>query len=136
MAVSIADATLASSQPRGQGWRRVRQGPFQSQTRRLLPRNGLVAVTLPCYLYSFNRRRDACFLATATPLEMERGFVGFQSQTRRLLPRNVRWLSTTGGDMSFNRRRDACFLATRAQRAEALIPQRFQSQTRRLLPRN
>src|SRR5579883_945447 len=133
MAVSIADATLASSQPRGQGWRRVRQGPFQSQTRRLLPRNGLVAVTLPCYLYSFNRRRDACFLATATPLEMERGFVGFQSQTRRLLPRNSR-PTGRGTDTPTVSIADATLASSQlAWIFRWRSTMKFQSQTRRLL---
>src|SRR5579875_3603963 len=85
--VSIADATLASPQlleiivvviePRGFNRRRDACFPatthlramaygaslFQSQTRRLLPRN----MTTPASIQmgrSFNRRRDACFPAT------------------------------------------------------------------------
>src|SRR5579885_2149884 len=85
--VSIADATLASSQPI------------------------CVPPTLPSFT-SFNRRRDACFLAT------------HPSRAGLRL------------EASFNRRRDACFLATYFRLRQPLGQQQFQSQTRRLLPRN
>src|SRR5579885_2580632 len=110
---------------------------FQSQTRRLLPRNGTIHIPSSSSSKSFNRRRDACFLATlsASPCTLLDG--EFQSQTRRLLPRNhpvssrttaLRHVSIADAtlassqlhnvsipgsyQMSFNRRRDACFLAT------------------------
>ncbi len=63
---------------------------FQSQTRRLLPRNEVDGAPVAMFAVSFNRRRDACFLATLLEAEIadiQRGF---------------------------NRRRDACFLATPA----------------------
>src|SRR5579885_1300400 len=86
--VSIADATLASSQPIALRAATYCGLPFQSQTRRLLPRNASGGF--------------------AIGVEGE-----FQSQTRRLLPRNAiepvdRMIAHNG----FNRRRDACFLAT------------------------
>ncbi len=62
---------------------------------------------------SFNRRRDACFLATRYWLHTIEASVMFQSQTRRLLPRN--WAHDSDGDVE---------------------SWEFQSQTRRLLPRN
>src|SRR5579885_947005 len=63
--VSIADATLASSQ-QTLIYRHSRSGDeFQSQTRRLLPRNAYSApLASPTIADSLNRRRDACFLAT------------------------------------------------------------------------
>ncbi len=64
--VSIADATLASSQPVRRLSRIVR-------------------------LRGFNRRRDACFLATPCNRNTGLCLVLFQSQTRRLLPRNSIW---------------------------------------------
>ncbi len=111
---------------------------FQSQTRRLLPRNfitnerrvvstqvSIADATLASpqpferpdqrgYLQSFNRRRDACFPATSLVLIAVAYYLGFQSQTRRLLPRNEArsWRRKSTGQ-SFNRRRDACFPATR-----------------------
>ncbi len=89
--VSIADATLASPQHavaverkfRFHGFNRrrdacfpatrspgmVQSAPtaFQSQTRRLLPRNRLWTQTPVCRSGRFNRRRDACFPATRSP---------------------------------------------------------------------
>ncbi len=110
---------------------------FQSQTRRLLPRNykerryhiDLVRFNrrrdacfpatchLSCTLrriHGFNRRRDACFPATPEVGAMRhRGEWEFQSQTRRLLPRNLSSSSGKSASMvCFNRRRDACFPAT------------------------
>src|SRR5579885_834673 len=85
---------------------------FQSQTRRLLPRNvALLRVTdgvevvsiadatlassqpgrplgVTCASMCFNRRRDACFLATTSSGTSRTISSWFQSQTRRLLPRN------------------------------------------------
>ncbi len=112
--VSIADATLASPQQRDDAGD-IKRGEFQSQTRRLLPRNA--------------RKGGDCY-----------GYLWFQSQTRRLLPRN-RWgrsqrcryyhVSIADATLaspqpstvplarvsltSFNRRRDACFPATSAR---------------------
>src|SRR5579884_245731 len=85
--VSIADATLASPQPESKEEPSPPQTWFQSQTRRLLPRNvhsGYPAEMVDC----FNRRRDACFPATTS----------WQSWQK--------WIGC------FNRRRDACFPAT------------------------
>ncbi|SRR5579885_538963 len=65
-------------------------------------------LAVPC----FNRRRDACFLATASQSMRERG------------------------QPCFNRRRDACFLATGFASESTSDAAVFQSQTRRLLPRN
>src|SRR5579884_1103784 len=137
------------------------ESSFQSQTRRLLPRNFSAFHLVQVNRKSFNRRRDACFPATCFGVTVQHATNLFQSQTRRLLPRNV----TTkpphthvhkvsiadathaspqrhGATLccsnlsSFNRRRDACFPATsfltHAMRKASL----FQSQTRRLLPRN
>src|SRR5579875_756139 len=108
---------------------------FQSQTRRLLPRNPM------------------WFLFVTS-------FQVLQSQTRRLLPRNtvihVQCIAHTvsiadatlaspqhGGPgegaahhLRFNRRRDACFPATSTGNVENCAEEEFQSQTRRLLPRN
>src|SRR5579884_3446357 len=62
--VSIADATLASPQPESKEEPSPPQTLFQSQPRRLLPRNAeLLVEELDC-LTGFNRRRDACFPAT------------------------------------------------------------------------
>ncbi len=47
-----------------QGYFRFPALMFQSQTRRLLPRNALPVLVLPAVHSCFNRRRDACFLAT------------------------------------------------------------------------
>ncbi len=67
----------------------VLAGEFQSQTRRLLPRNATSIALVALSSYRFNRRRDACFPATAGRLYLYRRLYGFQSQTRRLLPRNL-----------------------------------------------
>ncbi len=209
--VSIADATLASSQPDGQ--RRDIEDIERFNRRRdacflATPPHAEVVRWLfsfnrrrdACFLAttgaalgltdigSFNRRRDACFLATANLLKyVAPVLIKFQSQTRRLLPRNeyreaiyrqhvpefqsqTRRLlprNWTGGQgrvwyntfqsqtrrllprnfrpdrlrrahcVSFNRRRDACFLAT-SPTSHSLLYRglKFQSQTRRLLPRN
>src|SRR5579883_1502121 len=110
---------------------------FQSQTRRLLPRNSTKTHIKQSSFISFNRRRDACFPATLVHtfiLKMPDGFnrrrdacfpaTGFidtivvlynkfQSQTRRLLPRNSPVIEMgIKGITCFNRRRDACFPAT------------------------
>ncbi len=61
---------------------------FQSQTRRLLPRNQLQLSIQVSIQLRFNRRRDACFLATCRGRQRGEGSWLFQSQTRRLLPRN------------------------------------------------
>ncbi len=112
---------------------------FQSQTRRLLPRNLEDYVRHAREMRRFNRRRDACFLATRGRRWKRETFPTFQSQTRRLLPRNVlspplesgykafqsqtRRLLPRNSSVArksalmrprFNRRRDACFLATPA----------------------
>ncbi len=86
---------------------------FQSQTRRLLPRNTGVILQGICATLGFNRRRDACFPATA---------LAAHSSNFRI--------------SCFNRRRDACFPATSIQGKIDSMPDMFQSQTRRLLPRN
>src|SRR5579883_3273887 len=62
---------------------------FQSQTRRLPPRNAGFPHPFPCRTPCFNRRRDACLPATF--------------QTTHIS--NV-------SQVSFNRRRDACLPAT------------------------
>ncbi len=86
---------------------------FQSQTRRLLPRNQAYNSIRQLLQDGFNRRRDACFLATDCA----------SLPAHRLHAR-------------FNRRRDACFLATQFSVSRTRAPSGFQSQTRRLLPRN
>ncbi len=110
--VSIADATLASSQPKS-----------------CCKKSGM--------MFCFNRRRDACFLATLAVSVAGEAHRAFQSQTRRLLPRN---LPSSGcmrsRGLGFNRRRDACFLATHRTCFPKPYAIWFQSQTRRLLPRN
>ncbi len=110
--VSIADATLASPQHQGYPLRYMLT-MFQSQTRRLLPRNhaerfdyagqitvsiadatlaspqhGTWATGLEATISGFNRRRDACFPATRNEIVADAYKYGF------------------------NRRRDACFPAT------------------------
>ncbi len=65
---------------------------FQSQTRRLLPRNDVMLLDIFTVVISFNRRRDACFPAT------QQYHVAFVAEYLR-----------------FNRRRDACFPATLSQ---------------------
>src|SRR5579885_940435 len=86
--VSIADATIASPQPLQCAAGRFDMPLFQSQTRRLLPRNSFI-------------------------LESPSGsFLGFQSQTRRLLPRNFAASHQEARLLCFNRRRDDCFPAT------------------------
>src|SRR5579885_1224135 len=85
----------------------------------------------------FNRRRDACFLATeqSTFLLPVRARVSIADATlassQHSLPVPVHFEME-----SFNRRRDACFLATIQFYRERLPSGMFQSQTRRLLPRN
>src|SRR5579883_2135617 len=112
--VSIADATLASPQLSVILPYNICILWFQSQTRRLLPRNG---------------KRDIFHFVThvlvsiadATLASPQRSAFSrywllpamFQSQTRRLLPRNeLNNLASHVHDQSFNRRRDACFPAT------------------------
>ncbi len=134
---SIADATLASPQRKLVVLERDEQGRFQSQTRRLLPRNDEQDERHD-YHFFFNRRRDACFPATSDGPRHRLSPEDFQSQTRRLLPRN-RVASGTVARTStvFNRRRDACFPATAlVSRNPLIVVACFQSQTRRLLPRN
>src|SRR5579885_2087159 len=134
--VSIADATLASSQHIQKKWIGTVQAEFQSQTRRLLPRNVQHPEMSVAQYFSFNRRRDACFLATSG-VPIHAGTSGqFQSQTRRLLPRNASCFSHARVPDCFNRRRDACFLATNTIMTTEQKKTLFQSQTRRLLPRN
>src|SRR5579884_2673095 len=91
---------------------------FQSQTRRLLPRNEEEVThltTCNCKFQSQTRR--------LLPRNKVREWVlrnrqkMFQSQTRRLLPRNLYGARLTSALVTrFNRRRDACFPATRIQR--------------------
>ncbi len=117
-------------------------GLFQSQTRRLLPRNRMYSAGRAHACLCFNRRRDACFPATACRGRKKARKEEFQSQTRRLLPRNGRMrtpffqsidVSIADATLaspqreresrcipvreSFNRRRDACFPATVASTA-------------------
>src|SRR5579884_4268271 len=158
--VSIADATLASPQRRFGSRRPSTYTGFQSQTRRLLPRNihkpaerdcvSIVSIAdatlaspqpfccrrrfLRCQ--RFNRRRDACFPATSSSLKSSASSSSFQSQTRRLLPRNLPRRNVDISSFCFNRRRDACFPATIHPQLSRLYNNMFQSQTRRLLPRN
>src|SRR5579884_2250471 len=68
---------------------------FQSQTRRLLPRNVVLGHVARQHIRGFNRRRDACFPATSTSQRKETAYLSFQSQTRRLLPRN-RFVAVAG----------------------------------------
>ncbi len=88
LSVSIADATLASPQPAPAAGAPLARVTFQSQTRRLLPRNvaGFAGGQAPFWvsiadatLASPQQRDDAG--------DIKRG--EFQSQTRRLLPRNA-----------------------------------------------
>src|SRR5579885_203002 len=133
---------------------------FQSQTRRLLPRNSRARAIPLREDVGFNRRRDACFLATKMKYCTHCGTQLFQSQTRRLLPRNAYGPNAARRETGFNRRRDACFLATginslygktvqfsisywtlassqlTRSRYSPTGRRRLQSQTRRLLPRN
>jgi len=110
--VSIADATLASSQlPTGTYW----------------------SVDPPC----FNRRRDACFLATSSTSQRLAESSMFQSQTRRLLPRNeVEWR----GSQRLREVSIADATLASSQPYGTISKDNgfyeFQSQTRRLLPRN
>src|SRR5579885_170341 len=85
---------------------------FQLQTRRLLPRNSRARAIPLREDVGFNRRRDACFLATKMKYCTHCGTQLFQSQTRRLLPRNAYGPNAARRETGFNRRRDACFLAT------------------------
>src|SRR5579885_3140968 len=85
---------------------------FQSQTRRLLPRNSVGN------LWRDIRRNVSIADATLA-----------SSQPRC-------WWSTRLRTTSFNRRRDACFLATLFKYMRKICTREFQSQTRRLLPRN
>ncbi|SRR5579883_956934 len=85
---------------------------FQSQTRRLLPRNRMMPVPHPPGSFCFNRRRDACFLATPCHEDGE-------SVEQRFNRRRDACFLATGEPAApsrrragFNRRRDACFLAT------------------------
>src|SRR5579875_3568426 len=159
--VSIADATLASPQRRsaprrysaaGQCFNRRRDAcfpatmwaqdvrclntEFQSQTRRLLPRNlgplnrrsiphrvSIADATLaspqrqPPNSRARSKRVSIADATLASP--QHRAWCSmcnltreFQSQTRRLLPRNLRYGNMTLIPTCFNRRRDACFPAT------------------------
>src|SRR5579884_2185658 len=138
------------------------ESSFQSQTRRLLPRNFSAFHLVQVNRKSFNRRRDACFPATCFGVTVQHATNLFQSQTRRLLPRNVTTtpphthvykVSIADATLAspqrhgaalccsnlgrFNRRRDACFPATWAKPLiVSIVMPLFQSQTRRLLPRN
>src|SRR5579875_3298123 len=96
--VSIADATLASPQRANTSAMRASRLTFQSQTRRLLPRNFTGNAFLALRFGCFNRRRDACFPATAgrAPCNIWLRYE-FQSQTRRLLPRNGMFAEYTPG---------------------------------------
>src|SRR5579884_1449219 len=86
--VSIADATLASPQPHTNYQHQTGHRWFQSQTRRLLPRN------LHRLLLSNNLQNVSIADATlASPQPQISELIkqtqdAFQSQTRRLLPRN------------------------------------------------
>src|SRR5579883_1221419 len=85
---------------------------FQSQTRRLPPRN------------------------IASP-EMHLSLKKFQSQTRRLPPRNIRpiWPRPNRGRYRFNRRRDACLPATTKYRVRVeLVRQGFNRRRDACLP--
>ncbi len=85
--VSIADATLASSQRVADAFTRMaREVSIADAT--LASSQLCVAMKSLCWMNGFNRRRDACFLATPPPFPCECAC------------------------SCFNRRRDACFLAT------------------------
>src|SRR5579885_2384757 len=110
--VSIADATLASSQL-AQGMKQAQPMlQFQSQTRRLLPRKS-DEPPQPAKAEMFQSQTRRLLPRNQCAHTRNTRYHWFQSQTRRLLPRNgvfVRLpLLFVGG---FNRRRDACFLAT------------------------
>ncbi len=182
--VSIADATLASPQHRNprpmhctysfnrrrdacfpatrRAWRRRCSSPtFQSQTRRLLPRNfhrecgklrgggvSIADATLASPQHqdqernrkqtnSFNRRRDACFPATPDIPDHLDCLDEFQSQTRRLLPRNDALISLVGFTGLFQSQTRRLLPRNHMPAfTRVFFPDRFQSQTRRLLPRN
>ncbi len=88
--------------------------------------------------WRFNRRRDACFLATTDSVLFLTRFLTFQSQTRRLLPRNMAChlkecchLKVSIADATL-----ASSQLSERRRADQKEKRKFQSQTRRLLPRN
>src|SRR5579885_1912974 len=110
---------------------------FQSQTRRLLPRNPTCACRAPPLALRFNRRRDACFLATLI-CAAEKDIMSKVSIADSTLASSQRTnnFSKRAWYCCFNRRRDACFLATVGALYTRMLGGEFQSQTRRLLPRN
>src|SRR5579884_3939934 len=135
--VSIADATLASPQQRSSIVVSVGM-MFQSQTRRLLPRNMILSLLSYAGIDGFNRRRDACFPATravhiasfpaiavsiadatlASPQLSMNMFPSWRSSSVSIAdatlasPQPVVTKPLDTITDSFNRRRDACFPAT------------------------
>ncbi len=109
---------------------------FQSQTRRLLPRNtdfkkaagtsqrvSIADATLASPQLSiggenvqgcpgFNRRRDACFPATCRPQRHLAGHSRFNRRRDACFPATRPGLLSATVIIRFNRRRDACFPAT------------------------
>src|SRR5579875_1521798 len=111
--VSIADATLASPQPIQTLFDTFLLNMFQSQTRRLLPRN-----------------------KTALLKEAE-AVAAFQSQTRRLLPRNKRSSAAQKRHgILFQSQTRRLLPRNHINPDSRMLTSEFQSQTRRLLPRN
>src|SRR5579885_1351643 len=95
--VSIADATLASSQPR-------------------------TTPVLAGTVIGFNRRRDACFLATSQRPRTSREPGRFNRRRDACFLATLSCLASENSRRGFNRRRDACFLATRATTSTIVIP--------------
>src|SRR5579884_399360 len=109
---------------------------FQSQTRRLLPRNRASAEGGGNRL-RFNRRRDACFPATSFWVTSPVNIYGVSIADATLAsPQHPQASGKRLRIYRFNRRRDACFPATVLLPSQASEMSTFQSQTRRLLPRN
>ncbi len=134
---------------------------FQSQTRRLLPRNFLCQEALLCLsnvsiadatLASPQRRwqrastsRDGSFQSQTRRLlprnqdslfDDEQAVCEFQSQTRRLLPRNTRGQIRVIPASSFQSQTRRLLPRNTLSSDAAQLGGGFQSQTRRLLPRN
>ncbi len=109
---------------------------FQSQTRRLLPRNTPKRSQPHPQKWSFNRRRDACFPATchSAPIIAEI-FVSIADAT---LASPQRVYTTGSRELSYVSIADATLASPQPCHGTPADPAggRFQSQTRRLLPRN
>src|SRR5579885_1527876 len=86
--VSIADATLASSQ-RHFCHLHIGDKEVSIADATLASSQHVTLFDVSRVTTSFNRRRDACFLATIRANIRASHSSMFQSQTRRLLPRNT-----------------------------------------------